>query len=83
MEQNSDTRARRQHSTVPVDKGLSALKLICGLTGNIVRPGSTETPSRTVHHVGADLSAHPAESQRARRLFDHHGGERSAPEELI
>ena len=46
MEQNSDTRARRQHSTVPVDKGLSALKLICGLTGNIERPGSTETPSR-------------------------------------
>ena len=44
MKQNSDTRARRQHSTVPVDKGLSTLKLNCGLTGNIVRPGSTETP---------------------------------------
>lgn len=24
---------------------LSTLRLICGLTGNIVRPGSTETPS--------------------------------------
>ena len=45
VKQNSDTRARRQHSTVPVDKGLSSLRLICGLTGNIVRPGSTETPS--------------------------------------
>ena len=45
MKQNSDTRARRQHSTVPVEKGLSTLRLICGLTGNIVRPGSTETPS--------------------------------------
>jgi hypothetical protein len=28
MKQNSDTRARRQHSTVPVDKGLSTLEEI-------------------------------------------------------
>ena len=66
MKQNSDTRARRQHSTVPVDKGLSALKLICGLTGNIVRPGVNRNtlqnePSTTL----APTSAHdPAEPQR-------------------
>ena len=77
MKQNSDTRARRQHSTVPVDKGLSILRLICGLTGNIVRPGSSETPSSMnrrppCHRTTADLPSFPTAS--GPQIFNHHGG---------
>src|SRR5213079_460192 len=84
VKQNSDTRARRQHSTVPVDKGLSTLRLICGLTGNIVRPGSTETPSSMNRRPPCRWPAPtPIVTATARGIFHHHGGERSAPEKLV
>jgi hypothetical protein len=85
VKQNSDTRAQRQHSTVPVDKGLSTLRLICGLTGNIVQPGSTETPSSMNRPAAMPLNQPRPRSQPqpARGIFNHHGGERSAPEKLV
>jgi len=75
MEQNSDTRARRQHSTVPVDKGPSTLRLNCGLTGNIVQPGSTETPSSMNRRPpGRWTQRRPrSKPQQAIGIFDHHG----------
>ena len=70
VKQNSDTRARRQHSTVPVDKGLAALKLICGLTGNIVRPRSTETPSRMNPRPHRCRASAPPRKRNAPEFFD-------------
>src|SRR5271166_7093314 len=58
MEQNSDTRARRQHSTVPVDKG--ALRAQAKLRAH-GQHSATEVNRNTLqnepHHLGADLSA--------------------------
>ena len=70
VKQNSHTRARRQHSTVPVDKGLSALKLICGLTGNIVRPRSTETLSRMNPSTPSVPSFSTTSERNAPEFFD-------------
>jgi len=58
MKQNSDTRARRQHSTVPVDKG--ALRAQAKLRAH-GQHSATEVNRNTLqnepHHLGADLSA--------------------------
>jgi hypothetical protein len=65
-------------------RGLSALKLNCGFTGNIVRPRSTETPSRTNRPPGrCRPQSTPRWNAPARANFDHHGGEQSTPGSYI
>jgi hypothetical protein len=71
---------RRRHQPVRPEIGqprsIRHIRLICGLTGNIVQPGSTETPLQDAAStaLAAELSADPWQRKRLAGIFAHHDG---------
>lgn len=83
MEQNSHTRARRQHSMVPWTKALRAQTRSQAHRQRSATEGNRNTlKNEPIDPTGAEFQHHTSQ-HNATEFSTHHGDERSRAEKLI